>query len=362
MSGRGRHAVTRRRGWRWLAGVTGLAVAGAAVLTMSPAHAEAKDTTATLTLTGVVDSNCPVSTGGTKVYVAPGGDVTFKAALAAIHVSVLGLDIPLDTAHVASFIDTLTIDGNTKDPHSISGTSSYVLKNVSGTHTFQWSATSVQLLPIPLVAPNGITVALNADTVLPSSLPVGAKLSWTGQLDATSDTNKCGIAVQVPGPGVTVGPIKTSLPPIAAPTITPPTLPDLGGLIPGGGGKTSGSGHSSAPSSGTNYTPPGLTIPEQVVPTGYGNGAGTVGGGGFGNALPDLGGNLVNGAPDSGGAEAAPSGSSSPASARVSSNAADLAANPSPSAQLPVLLAILAILALSLVTATYARLYLLRRN
>jgi hypothetical protein len=37
-------------------------------------------------------------------------------------------------------------------------------------------------------------------------------------------------------------------------------------------------------------------------------------------------------------------------------------ANKAPAAQMPVLLAIIAIIALSLVTATYARLFLLRRN
>ena len=40
----------------------------------------------------------------------------------------------------------------------------------------------------------------------------------------------------------------------------------------------------------------------------------------------------------------------------------DLAANKAPAAQMPVILAIIAIIALSLVTATYARLFLLRRN
>ena len=39
-----------------------------------------------------------------------------------------------------------------------------------------------------------------------------------------------------------------------------------------------------------------------------------------------------------------------------------LSSNKAPAAQLPVLLAIIAIIALSLVTATYARLYMLRRD
>jgi hypothetical protein len=65
------------------------------------------------------------------------------------------------------------------------------------------------------------------------------------------------------------------------------------------------------------------------------------------------------------GPAAATSGSGLIPTAAPSSSApkqVELAANPAPSAQMPVLLAIVAIIALSLVTATYARLYLLRRN
>jgi len=47
---------------------------------------------------------------------------------------------------------------------------------------------------------------------------------------------------------------------------------------------------------------------------------------------------------------------------QTSTKRIDLASNKAPAAQLPVLLAIIAIIALSLVTATYARLFLLRRN
>ena len=37
---------------------------------MAPAEAEASSTTATLTLTGLVDSNCDVSAGGSTAHVA----------------------------------------------------------------------------------------------------------------------------------------------------------------------------------------------------------------------------------------------------------------------------------------------------
>jgi len=360
MSGRGRHAVTRRRGWRWLAGVTGLAVAGAAVLTMSPAHAApdpspnyhpGKDK-ATFTVTGVLDSNCLVSTGGTEVWIKPGDSIDFDSALAGIDLATLGLT----TKQIAGLNVSARIDGKVVADVA-AGTDTTVANLSAGDHTLTWTAKSIALLP-------GLLGAVLPPVPLSSSaLQAGASLDWSGVIHVTDSAPTCKLAVAAPSGTISLGPVKVPLPSVTV-AVPEPTLPDLGGLLPGGSSKTSGSGsgHSSAPSSGTNYTPPGLTIPEQVVPTGYGNGAGTVGGGGFGNALPDLGGNLVNGAPDSGGAEAAPSGSSSPASARVSSNAADLAANPTPSAQLPVLLAILAIIALSLVTATYASLYLLRRN
>ena len=52
--------------------------------------------------------------------------------------------MPLNSGTVASFNDKLVIDGNTKHPHYVSGTTSYVLKNVAkGNHKIAWSANSV---------------------------------------------------------------------------------------------------------------------------------------------------------------------------------------------------------------------------
>jgi len=65
--------------------------------------------------------------------------------------------------------------------------------------------------------------------------------------------------------------------------------------------------------------------------------------------------NLSGAVPGSGGSAGAP-----PAPTR-GGQPIDLAANRAPAGQMPVLLAILAIIALSLVTATYARMYLMRR-
>lgn len=358
MSGRGRHAATRRRGRRWLAGVTGLAVAGAAVLAMSPAHAAPDPVTATFGITGVTTSNCKsLATGGADVWVAPGGELDLKTSI--IGINALGLSI--STTSLAGLDGSLTIDN--RKPIAIQTTKAAKVTDLqTGDHDYKFSASGIDLGLLGVI-PISLTSA---------QVKAGLSLTWSGKIHVTTAAANCGIAVSAPSVGASAsvpglpGVSLPVLPPVQATLpVTIPPLPDLGGLLPGSGGKTtgSGSGHSSTPSSGTNYTPPGLTIPEQVVPKGYGNGAGAVGaGGGFGNALPDLGGGLVNGAPDSGGAAAAPSAGSSQAAAHLSDSAADLAANPSPSPQLPVLLAILAIIALSLVTATYARLYLLRRH
>lgn len=342
-----------RRGWLGvtLAGAAAGAATLAVVLGATPASAEATSTTATLTVTGVLDSNCTVSTGGTTVYVAPGGTIDFRAALAGISVDVAPVGvIPLTTSSVASFVDTLIINGDTAHPHSVTGTQDYVLSGVSGNLSFSWSATSVQLLPIPLLLPQGLTVPLNADTVVPSSLPVGAKLAWNGAI-STSKTATCGISAQLPGVSATVGPVKVSVPPVALPSVTLPALPALpgGSSAPAAG---SGSSAGSGSGSGIGYTDPGQQVPAGVVPKGDG-GLNAQGGGGTGGGGAD-------------GKHAARPGTgvlSPGASATTAAKTVDLSSAKTPSAaQIPVVLAILAILALALVTAMYARMYLLRRS
>ena len=187
MSGRNSLPRQRRRGLGVASALVALGAAGsAAVLIAAPAHAEASSTTATLTLTGVVDSNCVISARGTTVYIAPNGTVDFKAALAGISLN-LGLlgTIPLDTSTVASFVDTLVVDGDTAHPHALSGTTDYKFAAGSGDHDFSWTATSVQLLPS---VAGGINVPLSAGNV---ALPAGAKLSWNGTI-SNSKSNTCG--------------------------------------------------------------------------------------------------------------------------------------------------------------------------
>ncbi len=358
MVARRRVVVRRSRGPVWLAGGALVAMAAAVLLAVAPAGAEAAKTTATLTLTGVRDSSCDFSTGGSVVHVKPGGTVTFKAELAGISVKLplIGA-VDLSSTPATSFNFKLVIDGRTKHPHLVTGKKPFVLKNVSaGSHKLAWSANSVTVL--------GVTVPLNGDTVLPSSLPVGGKLNWIGSLRATNDT-KCGVAIEVPGAGVTVGPIHLSLPPIVGPTVT---VPDIGGItshLPGapGGGAGGSSGSSQAPSGGYTYTPPPTTVPERVVPhPGTGGDSAYLGGsGGTVAPLPDTGGFVAQPLPKVTSTAAAPP-TAQPAKAKPATTVEAASTDSFAGSQLPVLLAIVAIIALSLVTATYARMYLLRRG
>jgi hypothetical protein len=349
-----------------LIGAAGIAaLSGALLLSYAPAGAEASSTTATLTLTGVRDSNCEFSTGGTTVYVKPGGDATFKGELAGLKVTVplLG-QLDLSSSKIASFDDKLVIDGHTKTPHYVGGKKTYTMHDVSaGKHKIAWSADSITLV-------GGLKVPLSAKN---TTLPAGGHLDWVGTL-AASKTTKCGISIEVPGGGVSVGPITLSVPPITSiPTISVPHLPSVPNL-PGGSSSSSPAHHpghgggttSSAPpqgGGGTQSQRP-TTIPELVVPNaGSGGDSAFGGGGGLGGvgALPDTGGSIGPIAP-------AAVTSTAPAPAQPSSSKAkpiDLATNKADDGmggpQLPVLLAIVAIIALSLVTATYARMYLLRK-
>ena len=354
----GRSHAPRRRGLGLAATLVAMGLAGSAAVlaTTGTASAEAAATTATLTLTGVVDSNCPVSVGGTTVYVAPGGSIDFKAALAGISISVTTvpllppITIPLNTSTVAAFSDTLIMDGDIAHPQTVTGTQDYKLGGISGNHTFTWTASSVQLLPS---VAGGITVPLNANDV---SLPVGAKLSWNGAI-STSKTNTCGISAQLPGVQASAGPIHVSIPPVALPSLSVPSLPNLGGLLPGGSTPTVANGGTANNGSGLGYNDPGQQVPAGVVPKGGGSGLFGQGSSGSGSGSGSGGG--------ANGKNAALTGSGVTASGSptlTNGKTVDLSAKKTSAAQIPVVLAVLAILALSLVSAAYARMYLLRRS
>lgn len=358
---RPRHARPSRLHATALLVAGGIAALSTAILLNNlPAEAESSSTTATLTLTGIRDSDpkCDISTGGTTVYVKPGGTVTFKAELAGLSVKlpIVGY-VDISSSLIASFNDKLIIDGNKKHPHYIAEGKTFVWKNVpGGTHSLAWSANSV-------TTKLGVTIPLNLDIV---HLPVGGKLNWVGSLKASKGT-ECGISIEVPGGGITIGPITVSVPPITSIPTVPVTVPSV--PLPGGGSSSSGGKHhhgggpgtsSPAPGGGSSVSTEPIPIPKRVVPNPGGGNSAFGGGGGLGGvgALPE--GSIGPVAPAAITSTAVPPSSSSPKPKSV-----DLATNSTGDGmggpQLPVLLAIVAIIALSLVTATYARMYLLRK-
>ena len=197
----------------------------------------------------------------------------------------------------------------------------------------------------------GISVQLPKVKVAPSA-PV------VGQLPTVTVPRVSLPTVSVP---------KVDLPKVKIPKIKLPTLPNR---------NNSGGGSSGSPSkSGLSYTPPGPTIPEQVVPQNSGdqlylgtNGgssgvsgiaSGSGGGGGFNGLLPAGGTNASN--LQTGRVSVT---DTAPAAAPAAKKGTvDLAADPSsPTSSLWILLAIAAVLVLAVVGGTYARLFLLKRG
>ncbi|MGN6606476.1 MAG: hypothetical protein ACTHMS_05620 [Jatrophihabitans sp.] len=349
----GQRSTTPRPGLRWLAGAVGVGLAGAAVLAGSPAGAASgDDVTAVFSVTGVSTSNCSVSTGGADVYIKPGAELDAKVS--AVGITLLGL--PIATSGLALFDGTLTIDPKSQHPivEKLDDSSVAKINGLSsGNHSFTFEGS---VTPVNALLTNLSTLKL---------LGAGAALDYAGTIHVTNDAPNCGVAVQVPGPSVSVSvtglpPIQVSVPPV---NVSVPVDPGqvLSNLpLPG---KTPAPGKTTTPSKFT-YTPPAPSVPEQVVPSGTNIVLpGTTGGGYFG-------GSTAAGAPV--GQATTPTTSTAPsasASAKPVDKAdiakakhQDLASAKAPSAQLPVVLAILAVIALAVVTATYARLYLLRRS
>lgn len=344
----------RRLGLRLLVGAAGGAVVGATLLSFASAGATTDPVGATFGVTGVATSNCPVSTGGTDVYVSPGQELDVKSSV--LGLTVLGL--PLDLSKVASLDGSLVIDpGSTNAINlDITGTVQKVTGLATGNHAWKWTVSSVKLL-------GGLSVPLNLSS---SAVNAGAKLTWTGTIHVTSAAAKCGIAVQLPSVSASVS--VTGLPPIAVgiPGVkisVPVNVPSAGGSLPviGGNKSTGNTGkHTSAPPTAGNNPIP---VPARVVP-------GVNGGGllGAGNA----GGGVVPGAGQNAGTGSQPTESVTGAAVKQvapSQNSTgkqktiDLAASPSSSTgEVWVVLAIVAVIALAFVAATYARLYLIKRE
>ena len=360
---------TRRVGLAWLAGARSLGLVGAAagvLATAGPAGAAPTPTyhagsdTATFTASGVLEGNCLIATDGTDVWIKTGDVINFKSAVAGIDLAGMNLT----SGQVAGLNVTAAIDATTTSPGQsvpVSAGHTTVFPKAgqhaltAGEHKLAWTVKSLTLV-------GGLLGSLLTVPLSSSDLKSGASLSWSGVIHVTKDAPQCKLSVGTPTVGISVGPIKVTVPPIsvgvALPTV--PTLPKLP-TPPGASGSTTPPPGGKTTPPGVKFTPPPLTVPEQVM----GGGGGGGGGGGFGGVQAD-GSNatqLGNGLPGVPVAGSGPGSTKSPAAKpKTTTKHIDLAANRAPAAQMPVLLAIIAIIALSVVTATYARLYLLRRN
>ncbi len=208
-------------------------------------------------------------------------------------------------------------------------------------------------------------------TLTRNNVKVTDNAVYSGTIVVAKNPPAGGIGIQVPSQSISVkaGPVHTSvnLPgatvsvpnPVPGITSALPKPPGLGGAGGGGnGGSGQGGSHGSG---GVNYTPPGLTVPQQVMPHAVNYG----GKPGASYRLPQrsVGGHIV--------APRAPKPSltlspvshpSEVANAESGKKTVNLADGSGLGKQLPIVLAILAILALSVVTAGYARMILLRKH
>lgn len=383
-----RHQVSapRRPRMRWLVGAAGVSVAAATLLAFAPAGAAAT-VNAQLSVTGVATSTSVL--GGSEIGVHPGDTVDFKASA----VPTAGLDnIPALGPVLSSLLDTLlgqyqvvvsfgssfpggaqtvTLGGPTKGACAGLPQKAFTFPD-RGTYSFTWKVQYV--LPLLLgCSKNGVSDA-NLNLLAKAGVALNATNSWVGRVVVADNPPKGGISIQLPGASIAPNIGGHQFPTLGVPGITLPTLnvpvPNLDNVKPGAG---SSSGHGAKPggaSTAVTDIPNVIPVPAEVVP--QGDNDAVFGGGGFNaGALPQAGSELGGSA--AGLPVSTPSGS---AAAGVSSKPTgsaqqkstgkhktiELASGTSATGQLSVVLAIIAIIALTLVAATYARLYVLRRS
>jgi len=244
-----------------------------------------------------------------------------------------------------------------------------------GTYSFKYVVQKVSVLTSVL----GAVTGCNKATVTPTRDQLGAltqnnvkvtdNATYSGSIVVADNPPQGKIGIQLPSQSVSVkaGPVHTSvnLPgatvgvPNPIPSITK-ALPKPPGL-PGAGGGSKGT--SKGGSGNVNYTPPAVTVPEQVMPHAVNmGGSGRYVAPGAGNNAGSVGGHIVA-PPEKPTATVSPvAHPSDVANAAANKKPVDLSQGDLGGKQLPVVLAILAILALSVVTAGYARMMLLKRH
>ncbi len=323
---------------------------GAGLLLVSGPSAAAPPppTPVTLDATGMSSASCPLPLNG-SIALVPGTAVQFKpGVLSALSSEKLTIK-PAPNSTDPNSSTTVGVPATGTTPITFTRATSYALT---------WQIKTLNVL--------GIVVGLN---------------DYKGKLAISGTVSNCQLAVQVPVPSVSapvvpspiisavngavssavsgvngvLSPVNSALPPI--PTV--PAVPGLPGL-PGTGGTPGASPSPGTQVPGTNYHPHGPTVADRTVPDGYGSGSGqggvyvpVTGGSGTGGS--------VVGQPATGN-----NAGSRPASPAVKSGGSprtvELATSRPRSAlgALPTLTVILAVLALSGATASYARAFLLQ--
>ena len=359
----------RAAGLRWIAGGVVIAIAGAIMLATASANAAPRTVTAELSLSGIATTANLL--GGEQIGVHPGDSVNFvpstipTAGLTNIPTLGTALDSLLQTilGKATGYQITLhlpaTFPGGARN---VTLGACSTQKNLAvnfptkGNYTFTWSAVAIS--PLCLLPANIGSLAGNQ--LKNAGIALNATNQWVANIHVATDAVAGGLSIQLPG--VSIAPSLPGVGQLGSVGIPGLSLglPTVGASTPAGGGSSSSS---SAPGDGGGgYTPPAVSIPGEVVPHPDDTGTFGGGGGGFGNPLPTT---STVGGPTSASSTALSSGTGvSPSTTASTPNKQEQAASNKrvSTAQLPVLLAILAIIALALVTGTYARLYMMRQN
>lgn len=381
-------ASSPRRTTSWVALLVALICsAAAAVLLMTPAQASST-VEVQLTLSGIASPDNP--TGGSRVGVHPGDSVVLHASAIPTAGAPGGLSGALSGLVAgAAGLQVKILNGNLPGVHypftlgkvaNCGGAASLPLRSLAkGTYSFKYVVEKVSLLTSILGQVSGCDKA----TVTPTHDQLGAltkdnvKVSdnavYSGSIVVATNPPGGQIGIQVPQQSISVkaGPVHTSVNVPGANVGVPNPVPGITSQLPKppglpGGGSTGGGSGRHGSKGGVDYTPPGLTVPEEVMP--HAVNFGGAGGQQYqaAGSLParTVGGHIVA-APEKVTATAAPPANPSHV-ANAGFTKSEGLGNQNDGGlfgkQLPVVLAIAAILALSLVTAGYARMMLLRRH
>jgi hypothetical protein len=355
----------------WVAVAMALLLAAATVLGLASPAGAATTVKAQLTLSGLADGDNPI--GGSRIGVHPGDTVQISpspaptAGLAKLGLGGLvgglldglaSFQVTADFSHLPGGKANTVVKKGTKPL-------SFTFDNV-GTYSFTWTAQKIGVLG------GLVPIRLDGNQLREAGVKLNASNQYVGQIVVAKNPPKGGLGLQLPSVGVHPSvPVLGQLPSAGIPGVkvtVPVTVPDLNPPKPG---KTAphGGSHPAKPTTAP-ATQPGnvIPVPAQVVPRGGGNGVFSDGGFNTG-ILPGTGSRLGNSAllpVSSGSGSTATSAAGTEPGINQKSTGKDktieLASDKASTGQLSVVLAIIAVIALTLVAATYARLYVLRRD